>query len=83
MIESIVTKIKNGSIALPKGLQKQWGTDEVIFVRGENGAYIQPVTPPSLSAIRPKLRKLGKLLSRKDIDNAVKWARQKTYAGRA
>lgn len=79
---SIITKIKNGKILLPKGLQQQWGTDEVVFVRGENGAYIQHVREPSLSAIRSKLKKLGTLVSKKDISDAVKWARQKTYAGR-
>lgn len=83
MTQSIVTTIKNGKITLPKGLQKEWGTDEVMFVPSQDGAYIKPIVRPSLASIRPKLKKLGKMISNKDIADAVAWARQKTYGGRA
>lgn len=81
MKQSIVTKIKKGKITLPKSLQKEWWEGEVLFMPSANGFLIKSITP-SLSALRPKLKKLGKLISGKDIDDAVSWARQKTYAGR-
>ncbi|MBI2355850.1 MAG: hypothetical protein HYV13_01415 [Candidatus Doudnabacteria bacterium] len=82
MRQSTITKIKNGKITLPKDLQKEWKEGEVLFMRSSGGFLIKSITPPSLSALRPKLKKLGKLVSSKDIDDAVSWARQKTYAGR-
>lgn len=83
MKQSIVTKIINGKIAIPQKLRKEWGTDEVIFMPGQEGAYIKPIIKPSLAAIRPKLKKLGRMITDRDIDEAVAWARKKTYAGRA
>ncbi len=83
MTQQVVTTIKNGKITLPKGLQKEWGTDKVVFVSDQYGVYIKPLSAPSLEAIEPKLKKLGKMVPTRLINEAVKWAKQKTYAGSA
>lgn len=83
MTQPVITQIKNGKITLPKSLQKEWGTDQVVFVPAQDGVYIKRLTRPSLAAIEPKLKKLGKMVSSKLIDEAVGWARRQPYAGRA
>ena len=82
MNEPIITKIKDGKITLQKDLQKEWGTTDVVFVRDDDGVYVKPITPISLEALASRLRKLGKLVPSKTINEAVKWAKQKTYASR-
>ena len=74
-----ITRIKNGSIPLPKELQKKWRGAEVLIMPAADSVLIKKVSRPSLAELRPKLQKLGKLVSAKDIRDAVKWARNKTY----
>ena len=66
---------------LPKELQRKYYNAEVIFVRGPEDSFLmKPVeTAPSWKELRPKLKKLGKLISDKDIDDAVAWERKKVY----
>lgn len=84
MNQSIITKIKNGKITLPKGLQKEWGTDKVMFLSGPDGLYIKPITNPSLSILAKKMSKAAAKagITPKDVTDAVAWARKKHYANR-
>lgn len=82
MREPTITKIKDGKITLPKDLRQAWKGGQVIFVRSDDGVYIKPITPISLEALGSRLKKLGKLVSSKTIDEAVRWAKQKTYESR-
>lgn len=77
MTTSTITKIKNGAVVLPKEIQKLWRGAELIIIPSQDSVYIKKITkPPSLSELRPKLLKLGKMISKKDLDNAIKWARK-------
>jgi len=73
------TKIKNGTIVLPKELRKTWKNAQVIILLSKDSVYIKKLARPSLSELKPKLQKLGTLISQKEIDEAIKWARKTTY----
>lgn len=85
MNESIVTKIQNGKITLPKELREEWPEGEVVFMRSPGGFRVQSITPPSLILLSKRLSKAVKQagITQKDVDGAVAWARKKAYAGRA
>ena len=85
MNQSVVTKIKNGKITLPKELQKEWKQGEVVFMPAPGGFLAKSITPPSLGAMANRLSKAaGKArITAKDVGDAVAWARKKTYADRA
>jgi len=81
----IVTKIQNGKITLPKQFQKKYGNSKVIFGSAAEGSFfMRPLEEPvsSWENLKPKLRKIGKQISEKDIANAVVWARKKIYKSR-
>lgn len=78
-----ITKIKNGKVAVPKLLQKQWGSMSILFMPTAGGAYLKPLVTPSPAAVERKLKKAGATLAPKDTANAVAWARKKVYTGRA
>lgn len=78
-----ITKVKNGSIVLPKILQKSWQGASVFIVPSNNSILIKKTSKPSLSQLKPQLQKAGKLIKQKDIDDAVKKARKKIYKGRS
>lgn len=82
---SIVTKIKNGKITLPKELQEEWKEGEVIFIRASGGFLAKSITPPSLTAVAKRLSKAASKagVNPKDVAKAVVWARKKTYESRA
>ncbi len=73
------TKIKNGKLALPNVLQKDWESSEVILLPTENGFFVQKINKPSFEQMESKLKKIGKILTQKDINNAVKNAKRKIY----
>lgn len=85
MNQSIVTEIKNGKIALPKELLKDWKEGRVLFTRAPGGFFIKSITPPSLSSMAKKLSKAAAKarITGKDVAEAVAWARKKTYEGRS
>lgn len=85
MKPSLITKIKNGKITLPKELRKEWNEGEVVFTRSPNGFLVKSITPPSLTVSAKRLTKAAKKagLTANDVTRAVVWARKQTYAGRA
>jgi len=84
MKQSLVTKIRNGKITLPKELRKEWNEGEVVFTRSSGGFLVKSLTPPSLTASAQRLTKAAKKigLTAKDVTQAVAWARKQTHAGR-
>lgn len=78
-----ILKVKNGAIRLPKPWQKSWERTEVaLFGRGDT-LTIKRVSPPALSLsemmrlMQKSARRAG--ITKKDIDEAVQWARRKVY----
>lgn len=78
-----ITKVKNGTIVLPKIIQRSWQGASVFIKPSNDGILIKKVSKPSLLQLKPKLQKTGKLIKQKDIDEAVKKARKKIYKGRS
>ena len=71
------TKIKNGIISLPKEFKKAWKEAE-IFITGEKDIIlIKRVKASSFSQMLNEFRKIGKKIKKKDVEEAVNWARRK------
>lgn len=85
MTQSIITKIKNGKITLPKELRKEWKNGQVIFMPSPGGFLVKSITLPSLTTLSKNLSKAAKKagITSKDIAKAVAWARKKTYESRS
>ena len=66
------------SITLPKDMQAQWKNQEAVMQVGVDTIIIKRIAPPQWDALTPKLRKAGKRLTQKTIQNAVQWARAQT-----
>lgn len=83
MNRTVITKIQNGKITLPKDLQRDWQEGEVVFMNTPGGFLIKSITPPSLTTIAKRLSKAASKagVTPKDITKAVTWARKKTYEG--
>lgn len=79
MPQTRVERIKNGSVRLPR----DWQGAEVLIMPSEDSVLIKKISRPTLSELRPKLQKLGKLISAKEIRDAVRWARNKTSKTRS
>lgn len=68
------TKLVGQSIVLPK----EW-IGKKVFIRETNDTIIvKKMQEPSLKNLRPNLLKLGKMISKKDLQNAIVWARNKS-----
>ncbi|NQU83585.1 MAG: hypothetical protein HQ536_02640 [Parcubacteria group bacterium] len=72
-------KIRNGVISLPKGLRKNWEMAEVFISGGEDAILIKKVRDPSFFQMLDEFRKIGKKLRKKDVENAIGWARRKEF----
>jgi len=70
------TKIKNGNIALPEKLRKSWKGAEVFITGEKDTILVKRLTTPSLSEMISEFRKIGKNISKKDVKDAIKWARE-------
>lgn len=77
-----IVNIRNGNVALPKGLRKALGS-KALVVSMDDGLYLKPLTAPSFVSLQPKLKKAGTLVTEKEITAAVAWARQSLYARRS
>lgn len=71
MTTSTVTKIKNGTIILPKSWQ---GVS--ILIQKTDDAILIKKTQPGFWATWKKTKGISKNISRKDINKAIKWARK-------
>ncbi|MBU4141505.1 MAG: hypothetical protein V1825_04405 [Candidatus Falkowbacteria bacterium] len=68
------TKITGQSIVLPK----EWIGKKVFIRETDDTIIVKKMQEPSLKNLRPGLLKLGKMISKKDIQDAVVWARNKS-----
>lgn len=73
------TKVKNGVIILPKKIRKAWEKAEVFITGGRDTILIKKVSLPPLSQMLDEFRKIGKKITKKDVKEAIEWARRKTY----
>lgn len=72
------TKIKNGVIVLPKKIRQNWQEADVWLQVSKDSIYVKRLSRPSLSEMLKEFRKIGKTITKKDVDEAIKWARKKT-----
>jgi hypothetical protein len=84
MKQTLITKIRNGKITLPKELRQEWNDGEVVVMRSASGFFVKSLTPPSLTAVARRLTRAARQRGIKpsDVTRAVAWARKKTYVGR-
>ena len=71
-------KIKNGSLVLPKSLQRAWAKAEVFVFPSDDTLIIKKIQEPLESEweeYEEKIRKGRKKISSKVIDEATKWAK--------
>jgi len=68
------TKLEGQSIVLPK----KWKNINVFIRETEDTIIIKKIQEPSLKTLRPNLLKFGKMISKKDVREAVCWARNKS-----
>lgn len=83
MNQITITKLKNNSVRLPKNAVKSWRNAQVVLSVSDETIILKRVAKPNFFETWRKLKKVGRMISQKDIDNAVKWARAKTYQGRS
>lgn len=72
-----VSKIVGGSIDLPKSLRKAWKGAVICIAGGKDTLIIKKLHEPSLKDMRPTLKSLGKKISKKDVDSAIRSVRSK------
>ena len=71
-------KVKNGTIVLPRELRKAWKMAEVFVFPSDDTLIIKKVQKPleaDWKKYEEKLRKGGKKISLKIINEAVDWAK--------
>lgn len=71
------TKIKNGTVILPKQLQKDWKEAEVYIFTSKDYISIKRMQAPSGLQMLKEFRKVGQNISKKDVGKAIEWARGK------
>lgn len=72
------TKIRNGTITLPKSLSKPWQGADVFVRASEDTIVIKRISRAPFWDIwqEIKMKGLGKKISQKDIKDAIAWARR-------
>lgn len=71
-------RVRNGSIVLPKQLQKLWrGAEVFVLPTADDTLVIKRVQEVPFWRTWRSLRKVGRGISQQDIDNAVRWARRR------
>lgn len=68
-------KIKQGKIHLPKQIQDDWENAEIFVKFDTDSIYIKKISSPSFKEFRKRFKKAGKLISKKDLDEAIKQTR--------
>ncbi|MDA2936186.1 hypothetical protein MYX06_03135 [Patescibacteria group bacterium AH-259-L05] len=67
------TKVKNGSITLPKGLRKKWSGAEVYISDEKDMISIKRLSMPSLTfkKMLDEFNKAGKKISRNEVEKVI------------
>lgn len=71
-----LARIRNGSLALPPELAKEWKGASVYVLVGDDWFTVKRVGKPSLQGLLPRLRKAGTGLTQKDVDAEVSAVRK-------
>ncbi len=77
MTQTQLTQIKQGLVKVPSKLKKYWQNQQVYIRFSPDSIYIKKVQPSSFWQLRDDLKEVAKLITQKDIDEAVEWARSK------
>lgn len=72
----MTTKIVGDSIPLPKTLAKKWQGKSVRIEEIAGSLIVKITAPRSLKEILPLTRKIGRQITRRDIDEAIRKVRQ-------
>ena len=72
-----IATIKDGKITLPTKLRKPWKKAKVFITGEKDTILIKRLVAPSLSEMVSEFREIGKNISKKDVGEAIKWARRK------
>lgn len=75
MNDNLQTVTIKEDIPLPKGLRARWRNAEVLLSATDDTIMIKRVAPPAWGDLIPKLRKAGKSISKKVVDDAITWSR--------
>ena len=75
MSTSTLSTVKNGTIVLPKALRKEWKNVEVYISAGKQDIFIKKLARPSLSIMIGEFRTIGKKITRKEVDDAMRAVR--------
>lgn len=70
------TRITKGSIKLPKDLRDQWENTEVVLYGKEDEIVIRKWKGQAFSQMLDALNKIGKTIKKKDVEEAIRWARK-------
>lgn len=88
MTTSTIVKVNSkGTITFPKEVQEYWkkywkGADVYVNVMDDT-VILKKMYNPSFSELEPKLKKLGRLIKQKDIDETVREVRKELYESRS
>lgn len=74
---SQITRVKNGTIILPEKFRKNWKGAEVFITGEKDTLLIKRVRSRTFPQMLSEFRKIGKKIKRKDVEEAINWARKK------
>jgi len=74
---TITATIENQMIKLPKNLASLWQGKEVLIRASEDTIMIKKLKTTKLAEIEDRLKEIGKKITKKDIEKAIKLARKK------
>ena len=74
---TITTTFSNQAIKLPKQLALLWQGKEVLIRASEDTIMIKKLKTTKLAEIEDRLKEIGKKITKKDIEKAIKLTRKK------
>lgn len=70
-------KVKNGTITLPKELQKVWEDADFVVRASYDSVILKKMTKDSFWQTWEKMKSVSKGIAKRDIADAIAFARQK------
>lgn len=64
------------SIPIPKEARQDWQNKQVVIQVAGDTIVIKRIEPPTWGEMLPKLRRIGKQIPRKKLQDAIHWARK-------
>lgn len=75
-MEIATTKLTKPVISLPAQLFRQWQGASVVILSAPDAIIVKRATEATLTNIKPKLKRLGKLITDRELAAALRWARR-------